>query len=67
MIGLLAANLLVTLILVGFTVLGYVRKGGRDSRSISSSYVPVKTREMDGKGGFPSGSYRDDDRSYGEQ
>jgi hypothetical protein len=66
-IGLLAGNLLVTLILVGFTVLGYVRRGGRDSRSISPSYVPVKTKELDGNRGFPSGSYRDDDRSYGEQ
>ncbi|KAF9004735.1 aspartic peptidase domain-containing protein [Cyathus striatus] len=43
-LGLLAANLLVGLILIVLGVMSYIRKG-KPSRSITPTYVPVKVRD----------------------
>jgi hypothetical protein len=66
-IGLLAANLAVGLILAAITILNYIRRGGREkSRSIAVAYKPV--REKDNEAFSPPGmSYRDDARPYSEQ
>ncbi|KAH8827320.1 hypothetical protein DL96DRAFT_1244798 [Flagelloscypha sp. PMI_526] len=69
-IGLLAANLFVGLVLVIMSVLGYIRRGGRDSsgsRSIPVAYAPVREKDSDAFLHSGEGSYRDDNRPYSEQ
>lgn len=62
-IGLLAANLVVLLLLSGFLILGYVRKSnGQLTKSASPLYVPVKTKDMDVSASGES--YRDNERRY---
>ncbi|KAH8806856.1 hypothetical protein DL96DRAFT_1629939 [Flagelloscypha sp. PMI_526] len=69
-IGLLAANLFVGLVLVTVAVLGCIRRGGREvysSRSLPVAYAPVREKDWDSSLHSGESSYRDNDRPYSEQ